>query len=67
MLGRAARDEAGFGGFTSPKSLDRVLEFLFYLGAHESGWVFLTVLCPKHLPADVLELTPLRGKVKPTS
>ena len=47
-------------GFTSPKSFFRVLEFLFYLRWHEARWVFLTPNCPKHLPADVLRLTPLR-------
>ena len=48
--------------FTSPKSLDRVLEFLFYLGAHVSGLVFFRPKCLKHLPAHVLALTPLREK-----
>ena len=27
-------------GFTSPKSLDRVLEFLFYLWCRDTRWVF---------------------------
>ena len=36
------------------------MEFLLYLGAHVSGWIFLPPNCPKHLPADVLELTPIR-------
>ena len=49
---------------TSPKSLDRVLEFLFYLWRRNSRWVFLGAKCLKHLPADVLELTPLRFRCK---
>ena len=53
--------------FTSPKSLDRVLEFLFYLGAHVSRLIFFRPKCLKHLPAHVLALTPLREKVNPTS
>ena len=43
MLGRAERDEIGFGGFTSPKSLDRVLEFLIYL---DGGGVRCVLLVP---------------------
>ena len=47
-------------GFTSPKSLSRVLEFLFYLWWRMFRWVFLGAKCLKHLPAHVLALTPLR-------
>ena len=36
------------------------MEFSFYLGAHGFGRVFLSGFCKKHLPADVLVLTPLR-------
>ena len=53
----AASSEPGVRapGFTSPKSLARVLKFLFYTGAHVSGCVFSSPNRPKHLPADVLD------------
>ena len=49
----------GFGVFTNPKSLSRVLEFLIYLWCRGFRCVFLIPNRPKHLPADVLVLTPL--------
>ena len=47
-------------GFTSPKSLSRVLEFLFYMWCRNSRWVFFIPNRSKHLPAHGLVLTPLR-------
>ena len=60
MLGRAARDEIGFGGLTSPKSLDRVLEFLICLCDRMFRCAVARTNVKNTLQADVLELTPFR-------
>ena len=45
-------------GFTSPKSLDRGLEFLFYLWCHDSRWVFSSLIVKNTLQADVFGVNP---------
>ena len=62
-----SRPLSGFGfrpaaaaRFTSPKSLARVLEFLFYLWCRSFRWVFLIPNRLKHLPAHGLVLNPFR-------
>ena len=42
------RREPYIHGFTSPKSLDRVLEFLFYLGGRGVCWILFRTFCSKH-------------------
>ena len=59
-----ARGAPGGSGFTSPKSFFRVLEFLIYTCVRDYRRIFSVTNRLKHLPADVLELTPLRN---PTS